>query len=114
VLRAQKAAKASRNTPTSSEKIPDLTPENVAEALKLFAKGIGEWSKKEWARSAPWRAMQDSLLQKLREGNLQASGVQFAPKKLRDLEIIPDHFFRRAKIIGLRTKLRTSVSPMAL
>jgi hypothetical protein len=98
LLRAHEVAKALRKTPASPEKIPDLTPENVAEALKLFAEGMIKWSETEWARSAPQRAIQDSLLQKLQGGTLEACGVQFAPKQLRELEIIPDHFFRKAKV----------------
>jgi hypothetical protein len=95
-VRARKAAKRTRKTSTSPESVQK--PENVAEAVKLFAEGMIKRSEQEWVRSAPQRVMQDSLLQKLREGNLEACGVQFAPKQLRNLEIIPDHFFRRAKI----------------
>jgi hypothetical protein len=98
LLRAHEAAKALRKTPASPEKIPDLTSKNVAEALKLFAEGMIKWSEKEWAQSAPQRAVQDSLLQKLQDGTLEACGVQFAPRQLRELEIIPDHFFRNAKV----------------
>jgi hypothetical protein len=105
-FRARKAAKTLRKTPTSPKKIPDLTPENAAEAFKLFAKGIAEWAEEGRVRSAPQWAMQDSLLQKLREGNLEACGVQFAPKQLRELEIIPEHFFVDAKINWDGNKVR--------
>jgi hypothetical protein len=49
--------------------------------------------------------MQEFLLQKLQEGKLQACGVQFAPKQLRELDIIPAHFFRRAKIDWAEDKI---------
>jgi hypothetical protein len=89
--RARKAAARTRKISTSPESVQK--PENVAEAVKLFAEGMSKWAEQEWVRSAPQRAMQDSLLQKLRDGNLEACGVQFAPKQLREVEIIPDHFF---------------------
>jgi hypothetical protein len=95
-VRAREAEKRTRKTSITPESIQK--PENIAEAFKLFAEGMNEWAEQERVRSAPMQAMQDSLLQKLREGNLAACGVQFAPKLLRDLEIIPDHFFRKAKI----------------
>jgi hypothetical protein len=49
-------------------------------------------------RAAPEWAMQESVLQKLREGKLEASGVQSAPKQKRQLEVIPEHFSVDAKI----------------
>jgi len=72
--------------------------ENPAEALKLFSEAVNDWMQDLTVRSAPTLAMRDSLLQKLREGKLEACGVQSAPKQKRQLEIIPEHFFVDAKI----------------
>jgi hypothetical protein len=49
-------------------------------------------------RSAPELAMREHLLSKLRGGQLEAHGVQFAPKQMRELEILPRHFFINAKM----------------
>jgi hypothetical protein len=42
--------------------------------------------------------MRESLLQRLRDGNLEACGVQLPPKQVHELEVLPAHFFMQAKI----------------
>ena len=42
--------------------------------------------------------MREHLLQKLREGKLEACGVESAPNQKRHLEVLPEHFFVDAKI----------------
>jgi hypothetical protein len=74
------------------------TSENPAETFKLLAEGFGEIIEDIKIRSAPELAMREHLLKKLREGKLEACGVQSAPKQMRELEIIPRHFFIDAKI----------------
>jgi hypothetical protein len=49
--------------------------------------------------------MREHLLKKLREGKLEACGVQSAPNQMRELEIIPRHFFIDAKINWNRNKV---------
>jgi hypothetical protein len=89
--RADEAFKSSkwRSKPTS---------ENAAETFKLLAEGVGEIIEENVIRSAPELAMREHLLKNLREGKLEACGVQCAPKQMRELEILPRHFFLNAKI----------------
>jgi hypothetical protein len=74
------------------------TPENADESFKLIAEGFREIIEENVIRSAPVLAMREHLLKKLREGKLEAWGVQSAPKQTRELEIIPCHFFINGKI----------------
>ena len=89
--RADEAAKSAkwRSKPTS---------ENAAETFKILAEGFGEIIEDVRIRSAPELAMRGHLLKKLREGKLEACGVQSAPKQMRELEVLPRHFFIGAKI----------------
>jgi hypothetical protein len=89
--RADEAAKSSKwgSKPTSGK---------AAETFESFAKGLGEIVEDLRIRSAPELAMRQHLLKKLREGKLEACGVQFAPKQKSQLESIPEHFFVDAKI----------------
>jgi hypothetical protein len=78
--------------------IKELTSENPAEAFKIVAESIGNIMGDMKFRSAPEWAMQASLLQKLRDGKLEAWGVESAPERKRELEMLPSHFFMDAKI----------------
>jgi len=80
------------------EAIKKLTSENPAEAVKLMFESVGDLVEDMRTRSAPEWAMQESLAQKLREGKLEACGVQSVPKQKRHLEVIPEHFFVDAKL----------------
>jgi hypothetical protein len=53
-------------------------------------------------RSAPVLA---SLLRKLREGKLEAWGVETSPERKRELEVLPSHLFVDAKIDWDRNKV---------
>jgi hypothetical protein len=83
---------------TSLEAMRKLTSQNPAEAFKLVAEGVENIVESLRIWSAPELAMREHLLQKLREGKLEACGVQSTPKQRRDLEVLPEHFFVDAKI----------------
>jgi hypothetical protein len=96
--RADEAAKSAKRTTISASAVQKPNPENAGETLKLLAEGFGEIIEDLKIRSAPELAMRAHLLQKLREGKLEACGVQSAPKQMRELEVLPRHFFIDAKI----------------
>jgi hypothetical protein len=54
--------------------------------------------KEERIKFVPQEAMRESLVQRLRGGNLEAWGVQLPPKQGHKLEVLPAHFFIQAKI----------------
>jgi hypothetical protein len=99
--RAQDApsfSKASRLNPASTDAIRKLATENPAEAFKQMAEGFNEMIEDLRLRSVPEIAMQMSLVDKLRDGKLEAWGVESAPERKRELEMLPPHFFMDAKI----------------
>jgi hypothetical protein len=84
--RADEAAKSAKWTSTSPGMVQKPTSENAGETLKLLAEGVGEIIEDIKIRSAPELVMREHLLKKLREGKLEACGVQSAPKQMRELE----------------------------
>jgi hypothetical protein len=114
--RAQEApgpSEASKSDSASPELIEKLASENPAEAVKIVAERVGNIMEDMKFRSAPELAMQASLLQKLRDGKLEAWGVESASERKRELEMLPSHFFMDAKISWNRntvTSLGTTYS----
>jgi hypothetical protein len=99
--RAQDAPSSSKTRKLNSaspELIKKLASENPAEAVKIVAESVGNIMEDMKFRSAPDWAMQESLLEKLRDGKLEAWGVESAPERKRELEMLPPHFFMDAKI----------------
>jgi hypothetical protein len=82
----------------SPEAIKKLSSANPAETFKLVAESVGNLVESWRIWSAPELAMREHLLKKLRDGQLEACGVQSAPKQMRELEVLPRHFFIDAKI----------------
>jgi hypothetical protein len=72
--------------------------EDPAEAVKIVADSVGKILEGIRSRSAPEWAMQESLRARLRDGKLEAWGVESAPERKRELEMLPPHFFMDAKI----------------
>jgi hypothetical protein len=99
---APSSSKAKQLDSDSPEMLKRLASENPTQAFKLVVESIGDKvgniMEGMRIRSTPEWAMQESLLQKLRDGKLEACGVQSIPKQKRQLEIIPEHFFVDAKI----------------
>ena len=98
---AQKALTKTKLSQMSSDEMEarrKRASEDRAEAIKLVAEGFNEIIEGWRTWSAPELAMQEHLLQKLRDGKLVACGVQSAPKQKRHLEVLPEHFFVDAKI----------------
>jgi len=71
--------------------------DNLGAALKLVTESTQLMLEDMRTRSAPEWAMRESLLGKLREGKLEAWGVETGPHGNRQLEVIPEHFFVDAK-----------------
>lgn len=98
---AQDAPSSSKTTkldPASTDAFKELATENPAEAFKRMAEGFNEMIEDLRLRSVPEIAMQVSLVDKLRDGKLEAWGVELAPERKRELEMLPPHFFMDAKI----------------
>jgi hypothetical protein len=95
---APSSSKASRLSPASTDAIRKLATENPAEAFKQVAEGFNAMIEDLRVRSVPEEAMQASLLEKLRDRKLEAWGVETAPERKRELELLPPHFFMDAKI----------------
>ena len=89
---------ASRLSPASTDAIRKLATENPAEAFKQMAEGFNQMIEDIRLHSAPEIAMQMSLVDRLRDGRLEAWGVESAPERKRELEMLPPHFFMDAKI----------------
>jgi hypothetical protein len=99
--RAQEApssSKTSKFNSASPELIERLASENPAEAFKIVAESVGNIMEDMKFRSASEWLMQESLLEKLRDAKLEAWGVESAPQRKRELEMLPPHFFMDAKI----------------
>jgi hypothetical protein len=99
--RAQEApssSKATRLNTSSTDAFSELVKENPAEAFKQMAEGFNGIIEDLRLRSIPKEAMQTSLVHKLRERKLEAWGVETAPERKRELEMLPPHFFMDAKI----------------
>jgi hypothetical protein len=82
----------------SPDLIERLASENPAEAFKIVAESVGNIMEGMKFKSAPELAMRESLLEKLRDGKLEAWAVETAPTRKRELELLPPHFFMDAKI----------------
>jgi hypothetical protein len=95
---APSSPKATRLNPGSTDSFRELINENPAEAVKQMAEGFNGIIEDLRLRSIPEEAMQTSLADKLREGKLEAWGVETAPERKRELEMLPPHFFMDAKI----------------
>jgi hypothetical protein len=95
---APSASERSKLDSASPDRIKKLTPENPAEAFKMVAESVGNIMEDMKFRLAPEWAMQESLLEKLRDGTFEAWGVESAPERKRELEMLPSHFFIDAKI----------------
>jgi hypothetical protein len=99
--RAQEAlspAKMDRLNAEQAELLKRGLSEHLTEAFKLMTESAQVMLEDMRARSAPERAMQESLLEKLRDGKLEAWGVEVAPEHKRGLEMLLPHFFMDAKI----------------
>jgi hypothetical protein len=99
--RAQDApspSKTSKPDSASPEMIKKLASEDPAEAFKIVADSVGNIVGDIKIRSAPEWEMKESLMEKLRDGKLEAWGVESAPERKRELEMLPSHFFMDAKI----------------
>jgi hypothetical protein len=99
--RAQDAPSSSKTRkldPASTDAIRKLTAENPAEAFKQVAEGFHAMIEDLRVRSVREEAMQASLLEKLRGRKLEAWGVETAPERKRELEMLAPHFFMDAKI----------------
>ena len=99
--RAQEAPSSSKTSEFNSaspELIKELASENPAEAVKIVAESVGDIIEGMKFRSAPEWAMQEFLLEKLRDGKLEAWGVESTPERKRELEMLPPHFFMDARI----------------
>jgi hypothetical protein len=99
--RAQDApspSEASKLNSASPELIKKLASENPAEAVKIVAASVGNIMEDMKFRSAPEWAMQESLLEKLRDGKLEVWGVESTPERKREIEMLPPHFFMNARI----------------
>jgi hypothetical protein len=94
--------KASTPNPASTDAIRKLATEDPAEAVKQVAESITAVIDDLRIRSVPEEVMQGSLLEKLRDGSLEAWGVETAPDRKRDLEMLPPHFFLDARISWTR------------
>ena len=86
---APSSLKTSKLDPASTELIKKLASEDPAEAFKMVAESVGNIMDGIKSRSAPEWAMQESLLEKLRDGQLEGWGVEFAPERKRELEMLP-------------------------
>jgi hypothetical protein len=95
---APSSSKASRLNPASTDAIRKLATENPAEAFKQMGEGFIEIIEDRRLRSVPEIAMRMSLVDKLRDGKLEAWGVESEPERKRELEMLPPHFFMDAKI----------------
>jgi hypothetical protein len=95
---APSSSKASKLDPASTDAFRKLAAENPAEAFEWMAEGFNEIIEDLRVRSVPELAMQETLLEKLRDGRLEAWGVEAAPERRRDLEMLPPHLFIDAKI----------------
>lgn len=78
--------------------IKTLAEGNPSEVIKMVTESFGNAIEDIKLRSVPEWAMQQSLLEKLQEGKLEACGVQSSPEQRRELEVLPPHFFIDAKI----------------
>lgn len=99
--RAQDApslVEASKLNSPSPEMLKKQISEDPAEAVKLVADSVGDILEGLRSNSAPELAMRGSLLGKLREGKLEAWGVETTPERKRELELLPPHFFMDARI----------------
>jgi hypothetical protein len=99
--RAQDAPSSSKRSKldlASTDAFRKLVTENPAEAFKQMAEGFNEMIEDIRLHSVPEIAMQMSLVDKLRDGKLEAWGVESAPERKRELEMLPSHFFMDAKI----------------
>ena len=94
--------KASKINPASTDAIRKLATEDPAKAVKQVAESITAVIDDLRIRSVPEEVMQGSLLEKLRDGSLEAWGVETAPERKRDLEMLPPHFFLDARISWTR------------
>jgi hypothetical protein len=92
------SSKTSKLNPASTDAFRELAKENPAEAFKQMAEGFNGVIEDLRLRSMPEIAMQMSLVDKLRDGKLEAWGVETAPDRKRELEMLPPHFFMDAKI----------------
>jgi hypothetical protein len=102
---APSSSKASRLSPASTDAIRKLATENPAEAFKQVAEGFNGLMEDLRLHSVPEIAMQMSLVDKLRDGKLEAWGVETAPERKRELEMLPPHFFMDAKISWTRNSV---------
>jgi hypothetical protein len=73
-------------------------PKPFDERVQKVTEAVGGILTHIIVKSEQLALMQESLMQKLAAGRLEACGVQSAPKQKRNLEVIPDHFFVDAKI----------------
>jgi hypothetical protein len=110
---APSSSKTSKLNSASPELIKKLASENPAEAVKIVAESVGNIMEDMRFKFAPEGVMQESLLEKLRDGKLEAWGVESAPERKRELEMLPPHFFMDARISWNRntvTSLGTTYS----
>ena len=94
---APSSSKTSKLDPASTDAFKKLATENPAEAFKQMAEGFNAMIEDLRIRSVPEEAMQASLLEKLRDRKLEAWGVETAPERKRELEMLPSHLFMDAK-----------------
>ena len=79
----------SKLNPGSTESLKKQRSERLAEAFKMLGEAFSAMQTDMRVRSEPLWAMQESLVQKLEDGKLEACGVQSTPKQKRNLEILP-------------------------
>jgi hypothetical protein len=95
---APSSSKASKLSSPSPEMLKKRISEDPAEAVKIVAASVGNILDGLRSRSAPDLAMRELILENLRNGKLEAWGVETAPERKRELEMLPPHFFMDAKI----------------
>jgi hypothetical protein len=83
---APNSSKASRLNPSSTGAFKKLAEKNPAEAFKQMGEGFIEIIEDRRLRSVPEIAMRMSLVDKLRDGKLEAWGVESEPERKRELE----------------------------
>jgi hypothetical protein len=93
-----RSAQTSKSDKASAEMLRKRISEDPAEAVKIVADSVGNILEGLRSRSAPDLAMRELLLENLRDGKLEAWGVETAPERKRELEMLPSHFFMDAKI----------------
>jgi hypothetical protein len=92
------SAKIDKLNSDQAELLKKGVSEHLAEAFKLMTESAQVILEDMRTRSALERAMQESLLEKLVNGKLEAWSVEVAPERKRGLEMLPPHFFMDSKI----------------